>query len=280
MRRAYVLKATLGDIMHISRPAPDIAELTDAIAIPGLGFLPVNAYVVYAREPVLIDTGLRASSPDFLDELWSLVEPDDLRWVYLTHPDHTGSVFEILATAQDALLVTSRPGLGLLSLEHRVPRERMFVLNPGERLDVGDRRLMAFRPPLRDNPATTGLIDELTGACFGSDCFGAPMTSGDLVQSEDVAAVPDDERVAGERLWTAADTPRPADMDRDAYLSGLAWLRDLAPSVVLGGHLTPAHFRVETVFDTLADARDAPSHMGPDELRFRRTLAGMEPTRI
>lgn len=266
--------------MHISRPAPGVVELTDFVTVPGLGFLPVNAYVLFAREPVLIDTGLRASSPDFLDELWSLVEPDDLRWVYLTHPDHTGSVFEILATAHDALLVATLAGLGLLSLEQRVPQERVFVLNPGERLGVGDRHLMAFRPPLRDSPATTGLIDELTGACFGSDCFGAPMTSGDLVQSDDVAAVPDGDRVAGERLWTAADAPRLADMDRDAYLSGLAWLRDVDTPFVLGAHLTPAHFRVDAVLDTLADAQDAASHMGPDELAFHRMLAGMEPTRV
>jgi L-ascorbate metabolism protein UlaG (beta-lactamase superfamily) len=148
--------------MFISRPAPDVVALTDAVPLPGIGFLPVNAYVLYAREPVLIDTGLRASSPEFLEELWSLIEPADLRWVFLTHPDgdHTGSVFEILDAAPHARLVTTSPGMGLPARERRIPPGRVLTLNPGESLDVGDRRLLAFRPPFSDGPAKMGLIDD------------------------------------------------------------------------------------------------------------------------
>jgi glyoxylase-like metal-dependent hydrolase (beta-lactamase superfamily II) len=72
--------------IHVSSPADDVVVLTDIKEIPGLGFLPVNAYVVQAEQPLLVDSGLPTSRPDFLDALWSQIEPADLRWIYLTHP--------------------------------------------------------------------------------------------------------------------------------------------------------------------------------------------------
>lgn len=267
--------------MYISRPAPDVVALTDAVPLPSIGFLPVNAYVLYAKEPVVIDTGLLASRPQFLDELWSLVEPADLRWVYLTHPDrdHTGSLYEILDAAPSARLVTTFLGLGLLSLERPVPPDRVYLLNPGQSLDVGDRRLTAFRPPVFDNPATAGVIDESTGTCFSSDCFGAPMTSADLVESDDIAAIPRPDLIAGQRLWVTVDSPWLPYVDRDVFHSALGPLRDLDPPVVLSSHLPPAHHKTESLLDTLAHAPDAPPYVGPDQAAFQRMIAEMEPAR-
>lgn len=49
--------------MHVSRPAPDGVALGDAAPIPGIGFLPVNAYILHAEQPVLVDSGLPTSRP-------------------------------------------------------------------------------------------------------------------------------------------------------------------------------------------------------------------------
>jgi hypothetical protein len=35
--------------------------------IPGLGFLPVNAYLLRAEQPLLVDSGLPTSQPEFLE---------------------------------------------------------------------------------------------------------------------------------------------------------------------------------------------------------------------
>jgi flavorubredoxin len=53
---------------------------------PGSGS-PVNAHLVRAEQPLLVDNGLPGSRTDFLQALWSQIEPADLRWIYLTHPD-------------------------------------------------------------------------------------------------------------------------------------------------------------------------------------------------
>jgi glyoxylase-like metal-dependent hydrolase (beta-lactamase superfamily II) len=266
--------------MYLSRPAPDVVALTDMLSVPTLGFVPVNAFVLHAAQPVLVDTGLPASSPDFLQALWSLVDPADLRWIYLTHPDrdHTGSVFEILEAAPSARLVTTFLGMGILSLERPVPPERVFLLNPGQSLDVGDRRLTAFRPPVFDSPVTTGVYDERTGTCFSSDCFGAPMASADLVQADDIAAIPTEDLTAAQRLWTTVDSPWITTVDRTAFRASLQPLRRLDPPVVLSSHLPPAHGAMAQLLDTLADTPDTEPFVGPDQAALAAMLAQMEPT--
>ena len=59
-------------------------------------------------------------------------------------------------------------------------------INPGQTLDVGDRTLTAFRPPLFDNPATVGFFDPRSRTCVASDCFGAPMAERGLAEASDV----------------------------------------------------------------------------------------------
>ncbi len=65
--------------MHSFSATDDVVVLHDAAEVPGLGFLPVNAFLLRAAQPVLVDTGLPASRDQFLSELWSLVDPADLR---------------------------------------------------------------------------------------------------------------------------------------------------------------------------------------------------------
>lgn len=265
--------------MLVSTPAPDVVAFTDAAPIPTLGFLPVNAYLLRSQEPVLVDSGLAASRPGFLDALWSRVAPEDLRWVYLTHPDrdHTGSLFEVLDAAPQARLVTTFLGLGILGLEREVPPDRVFLLNPGQSLDVGDRRLTAFRPPVYDSPATTGFFEDRSGTCFSSDCFGAPLASLDLVGADDVAAVPPEDLAAGQRLWATVDSPWVAGVDRSAFLSTLDPFRRLDSPVVLSSHLPPAHAAMGRLLDTLASAPDVPPYVGPDQAALAALLAEMEP---
>ena len=265
--------------MHVSRPAPDVVALTEGAPIPGLGVLPVNAYVLQAEQPVLIDTGLPASRPDFLAALWSVVDPADLRWIYLTHPDrdHTGSLAEVLAAAPQAKLVTTFMGMGIASLEFEIPPDRVYLLNPGQSLDVGDRRLTAFRPPVYDSPATTGISDSLTGTCFTSDCFGAPLASPDVVAVDDIAAIPADDLVAGQRMWVTADSPWVSGVDRSRFRASLEPLRALDPPLVLSTHLPPARGAIVQLLDMLAAAPDYETFIGPDQAALEQMLTQMEP---
>jgi flavorubredoxin len=133
--------------MEIHRIGPDASVLNDQLAVPGVGFLAINAFVLKATEPVVVDTGLSLPDRGFMDALGTVVDPSDVRWIWLTHPDrdHTGSLFELLDAAPRAKVITTFIGVGIMSTERPLPLDRVYLLNPGQSLDVGDRTLHARR---------------------------------------------------------------------------------------------------------------------------------------
>src|SRR5512136_3452858 len=105
------------------RAMPDIEVLPAHFPIPGMGFLPVNAFVIKAREPVLVDTGMGIESEEFMKALSSIIDPQDLRWVWLTHDDadHTGSIRKVLEAAPAARLAVNALAMLRMSMEWQVP---------------------------------------------------------------------------------------------------------------------------------------------------------------
>jgi glyoxylase-like metal-dependent hydrolase (beta-lactamase superfamily II) len=253
--------------------------LQDAIEIPGLGVLPCNAFLLRGEQPLLVDTGLPTSRDAFLAALGGLVEPADLRWIWLSHPDrdHTGSLYELLELAPGARVITTFTGMGIASIDRPLPIDRVHLLNPGQSLDIGDRRITCFRPPLFDSPATTGLVDELTGTAFSSDCFGAPLPSFDLAGAPDVAEVSADDLEHGQRLWATVDAPWVSVADKSVFAAGLEPLRALAPEVLLSSHLPPATGRAHEFLERLATLPGTAPFVGPDQAALEAMLAGFEP---
>ncbi|MGD2130654.1 MAG: MBL fold metallo-hydrolase [Lysobacterales bacterium] len=240
---------------------------------PGLGVLPVNAYVIKARQPVLVDTGLHQDAGPFMNELESVLDPQDLRWIYLTHPDpdHVGSLSHVLARAPQALLVTTYLGFGTLSLFQEVAMDRIYFLNPGEELDVGDRRLKALRPPTFDSPATTGFLDEKSHTLFSADSFGAVLPE----TAEEAGDLDKDVLRSGQVLWTTVDSPWLHRMDKRELAAGLDTIRGMAPERVLSGHLPPARSMTDWMLESLAAASDAEEFVGPDQAALEGMLAQM-----
>jgi Metallo-beta-lactamase superfamily len=108
--------------MHIYRIG-DVTILNDHIEVPGLGFLPVNAFVLHAEQPVVIDSGLSTADKDFVSALAEVLDPADVRWLWITHPDrdHTGGLWQLLEAAPQARLVTTFLGMGIMSTEWTAP---------------------------------------------------------------------------------------------------------------------------------------------------------------
>ncbi|HVK20595.1 MAG TPA: MBL fold metallo-hydrolase [Actinokineospora sp.] len=265
--------------MRIHQIGRDITVLSDPKEVPGIGFLPINAFVLHAAEPVVVDTGLSLPGRGFMDSLGEVVDPADVRWIWLTHPDrdHTGSLFDLLAAAPQARVITTFLGVGILSTATPLPMDRVYLLNPGQSIDVGDRRLHAFRPPLFDSPATVGFFDDRSRACFSSDCFGAPLPSMDLAGGDSAAAVAPTDLRGAQLLWASVDSPWVHEVDRSRYADTIAPLRAMEPSVVLSSHLPPATGQNTTLFDMLTAAPAADPFVGPDQRALDAVLATFEP---
>lgn len=137
----------------------------------------LNSLVIRAAEPVVVDTGMAENREQYLTDVFGLVEPEDVRWVFISHDDvdHTGNVNELMAACPNATLVVNWFTVERMGGSLTVPPQRWRWVGDGETLDVGDRTLHAVRPPIFDSPTTRGLFDPTTGVYWSSDAFGTPM---------------------------------------------------------------------------------------------------------
>jgi hypothetical protein len=266
--------------MHATRLNADVSVVHDALEVPGLGWLPVNAFVLHAEQPLVVDTGVGLADRNFVDALSEVIAPEDVRWIYLTHPDrdHTGGIFSLLEAAPNARLVTTFIGMGILGCETPAPMDRVYFLNPGQSLSLGDRTITAFRPPLFDNAATTGFYDSKTGTLVSSDCFGAPQPSEEIALADDVSAAGDPADLAQRQtLWTSVDSPWAMTADPVRFGATLEPIRTFDPSLILSTHLPPASGRTAEFLATAAQAPGIDPFVGPDQAALEELLKQFEP---
>ena len=157
------------------RIAPDVTVLSHAEPVPGKGFLPIQSYLLSGKQPVLVDTGAVRTRDEFMAQLEQVIDPADIAWIVLTHPDtdHAGALPLVLEKAPKARLVVNWISTGKLSASMVPPMPRIRWVNAGESLAAGDRVLHFLRPPMYDCPSTSALFDSKSRALFTSDAFGA-----------------------------------------------------------------------------------------------------------
>ncbi len=251
----------------------DVHVLPSSQAAPGYGVLPVNAYLIRDEAPVLIDTGLASDRDDFLERLWSLVDPTDLRWVFLTHEDrdHAGNLLAVLEAAPDAQLVTNYVTVSKLLEAWEIPLDRVRVVNPGESFSTSARDVLVIRPPAYDASGTVGLWDPSTKAAFTVDAFGAYLPE----ITKDLTELPEEEVHAGLLTFNRLNHPWTALADREKFRHALHELRKVEPALLLSSHNVPAPGQVEALIDVMARLPDQEPFVPPDQSRFEELRGDM-----
>ena len=152
-----------------------IHQVQPALGEPLEVFL--NSMVIRGAEPVIVDTGTPANRRQWLEDVFALVEPEDVRWIFLSHDDvdHTGNLDEALAACPNAKVVCNWAMIERHTNCFEFPLDRCRWVMHGESFDVGDRTLHAIRPPVFDSPTTRGLYDPTTKVFWSVDTFATPL---------------------------------------------------------------------------------------------------------
>ena len=255
------------------KAAPDIDVLTSDFPIPGYGLVPINAFVIKGSEPVLVDTGAVVQSGEFMPALRSVIDPTDLKWIWLTHTDfdHIGSLHQLLAGNPQLRVITTFRGVGIMSLSAPLPLDRVHLVNPGEKIKVGDRTFTAVKPPAFDNPSTTGFYDDKSEVFFSADCFGALLTA----VPQNAADLSEKDLREGQILWATVDSPWLHMVESGAFARELDGIRRMKPKMILSSHLPAAAGNMtERLLGSLAAAPAAEPFVGPNQAALQQMLKG------
>jgi flavorubredoxin len=160
---------------RVARDTYVINQVQEALGQPL--FVQINSMVILGEEPVIVDTGTPANRTQWLEDVFSLVEPEDVRWVFLSHDDvdHTGNLDQVMTACPNAKLVCNWAMVERHTNCFSFPLERCRWIMHEESFSVGDRTLHAVRPPVYDSPTTRGLYDPTTGVYWAVDSFATPL---------------------------------------------------------------------------------------------------------
>jgi flavorubredoxin len=224
----------------------------------------MNAMVIRGKEPVVVDTGVHANEEQVLSDIFSLVEPQDIRWVFISHDDvdHTGNLNTLMASCPNATAVINWFITERMAASLEVAPQRWRWVGDGETLDVGDRVLEAVCPPIYDSPTTRGLLDRSTGVYWASDAFATPLSA--PIRNVDELDV--DAWTQGMSTFAHYLSPWLSIVDTAKYARSVHRVVALEPVLIAGTHtpaIGPSH--VPIALDTIRTCHQAVPVPQPDQ---------------
>ena len=259
------------------RIAPDTWVIPEIVQATPDAVVAINSMVIAGAEPVIVDTGNELSRGEWLEAAFSIVDPADVRWVFLSHDDHDhiGNLPAVLDLCPRATLVTNWFTVERTTRALELPIERMRWVNSGESFDAGDRTLVAMRPPVFDSPVTRGLFDAKTGVYWAVDTF-ACLLPGHLT---DVADVPSEMWEATLLQFNRMVSPWHTLVDPAKWNAYIDTVAALGMTTVASGHSAALHgkrlneaFRLIRSLPTLG-AAELPTQTDLDQLLATRAVA-------
>ena len=216
------------------RVGPDTYVIPELVPGPPGAYVPLNSMVITGAEPVIVDTGNELSRTEWMEAAFSIVDPADVRWVFLSHDDHDhiGNLTAVLDACPQATLVTNWFTVERTVRAMELPLDRMRWVNPGESFDAGDRTLVAVRPPIFDGPTTRGLYDSKTGIYWAVDSFGSLLPDY-LTDADDV---PEDLWRDSFTFFAQIVSPWTTMVDADKFAASIDAVARLDITAVASGH--------------------------------------------
>ncbi len=230
-----------------------------------------NAYLLRDELPTLIDTVKHYGFPEMLGRIREVIDPREIRYIVSNHTemDHSGAIDRLLQYCPEAEVVCSPKGAEELR-RHYKRDWRLRVVQGGDTLDIGSRRLRFVMTPMVHWPDSMVTYSEADRILFPNDAFGQHYASHERFADEVPAGVVDAQAAKyygnivlpyGNQVVKALEAVGGLDIDMIAPSHGLIWRRpeDIARITGLyarwAAHQTDP--RVVIVYDTMWHSTEA-----------------------
>jgi flavorubredoxin len=262
-------------MLEPERIAPDTYVIRQ---LGGEGVNPVavhlNSMVITGEEPVIVDTGVSLTQESWMDATFSIVDPADVRWIYISHDDHDhiGNLPQVLDLCPNATLVSTWFMVERLAGDVPLPLDRMRWVNDGESFRVGDRDLVAVTPPVFDSPTSRGLYDPRTGVYWAVDALGNPLTH----EVSDISELDPGFYQEGFLMFARIISPWHQWLDPARYQAHLDRVHGLGATVVASAHGTTLRgAQIDAAYGLMSQVAHLPASPLPGQADLEAILATM-----
>ncbi len=137
-----------------------------------------NAYLIRDNKTVLIDTVWQPYAREFVANLKKIIDLKDIDYIVANHAemDHSGALPELMQEIPDTPIYCSANGVK--SLKGHYHQDWNFVpVKTGDRLDIGDNKLVFVEAPLLHWPDSMFTYLAGDNILFSNDAFGQHYAS-------------------------------------------------------------------------------------------------------
>ena len=144
-----------------------------------------NAYLVQGSEKTALLDTVDPSMADVLMHHLQNVPRIDYVVAHHAEQDHSGSIPQILEKYEDAQVIATPKGKGMLVDLLSVPEERITTVADGETLSLGNKTLQFIHTPWVHWPETMVTYLQEDHILFSCDFFGSHLATSDLYVTEE-----------------------------------------------------------------------------------------------
>lgn len=224
------------------------------------------------QDTVLVDTGAALDRDAWWAQVEAVVDPADVRWIFLSHEDadHVGNLAEALERCPEATVVASWHLAQRLAGTVAIPLARCRWLNDGQRTHLGGREVVALRPPAYDAPTTRGLYDVASKVYWAADCFGLPVPH----PVDDVGQLDRDVWDDGTLRFGSLLSPWATHTDPARWRQAVVRVAALDLHALTGAHGPVVRRRdVDHALELITELPERPEVTVPDQRELERILA-------
>lgn len=132
-----------------------------------------NSYIIEDEKIALIDSVKINYNDTFLEKVKTVIGDKKVDYLIINHmePDHSGSIKSLRQTYPEMEIIGNSKTMGFLEGFYNIT-EGTRVVEEGDQLDLGSRKLTFYLTPMVHWPETMMTFDEKDKILFSGDAFG------------------------------------------------------------------------------------------------------------